>query len=157
MIYLKKRACRTLKTLIIKPRTFSTSKTEFFVTIVYWQKLLTISSNIFILDIVAVLHPRLQSTSSSGRDSQVLSYLKIFPFLSFSGNLVLNFLRNIECDFISFSSLVKNSFVILGSLMEIEYFVLDEDNLLYLNLASENWVEYLWVVFPKTLLNIFDV
>ena len=41
--------------------------------------------------------------------------------------------------------------------MEIEYFVLDEDNLLYLNLASENWVEYLWVVFPKTFLNIFDV
>ena len=54
-----------------------------------------------------------------------------------------------EWDCISFSSLVKNLFQIFGPLIEIEYFVLVKEYFLYLKLASENWVGYLWLAFQK--------
>ena len=58
-IYFEERACTKLKKLIIKPCVFrgtvSTSKTEIFVTLVHWWKLLTIDTKSSIPDVVAVL------------------------------------------------------------------------------------------------------
>ena len=57
--------------------------------------------------------------------------------------------------FISFSSLVKNSFQIFGPLKEIGCFVLVKGYFLYLKLVSENWVGYLLVGFSKAILKLF--
>ena len=69
--------------------------------------------------------------------------------LTFSSNLVVIFLNNMECDYISFSSLVKNSFQISASLTEIKLFVLVKENFLYLKLPPGNWVGYLRVGVQK--------
>ena len=60
-----------------------------------------------------------------------------------------------EWDCIYFSSLVKNSFQILGPLTEIERFILANEYFLHLQLDSENLVGYLWVGFSKAILNLF--
>lgn len=48
-----------------------------------------------------------------------------------------------EWDYIYFSSLVKNSFQILGPLTEIKRFILASEYFLHLQLDSENLVGYL--------------
>ena len=61
-----------------------------------------------------------------------------------------------EWDYKSFSSFLKNSSQIFGSLTEIEHFILFEAIFLYPELSSENCVEYLWLGFSNAILNIFD-